>query len=103
VTEANEVYWSGEQNSATYVITADLPQGSLPLQVFLPIALGGISPSESLLESHLEGSFIDKGQGGDSGTATGFLVIDDLVVGLGYMTPKEPSWITRRWEVRSAD
>ncbi|NKQ35746.1 MAG: hypothetical protein HF973_09045 [Chloroflexi bacterium] len=34
VTEANEAYWSGQQNSAVYAITADLPPGSEPSHQF---------------------------------------------------------------------
>lgn len=38
VTEANEAYWSGHEDSATYVIT--LPSGHFPFPVFLPMILG---------------------------------------------------------------
>ena len=56
VTEANEAHWSGNQLSATYVITADLPQGRTPSRVFLPAVAKEFSKPQTLLELRFEGS-----------------------------------------------
>jgi len=69
VTEPNEAYWSGHQDSAIYVIAADLPGGGVPFQVFLPTVLNPFSPPQPLLELHFEGSFT--GADGEYGTASG--------------------------------
>jgi hypothetical protein len=69
VTETNEAYWSGHQNSAIYVKTVDLPEGSKPFQLFLPTILVNFSPPQPSLELHFEGSFT--GADGENGTASG--------------------------------
>lgn len=69
VTEANEAYWSGHQDSATYIITTDLPMGDLPFQVLLPAILRSPGPTQTLLELHFEGSF--DGTDGEFGMASG--------------------------------
>jgi hypothetical protein len=69
VTEVNEAYWSGHENSAVYPITTDLPQGKIPSYAFLPAVLCDFSPPQPLLVLQFEGGFA--GADGEPGNASG--------------------------------
>jgi hypothetical protein len=60
ITQANEAYWAGNHDTATYDIQTTLTQGPLPRQVFLPLVINDSTlPSKPVFEYPVDNQVLD--------------------------------------------
>ena len=69
VTEANAAYWSGDQDTATFIIPTPLSPGTPPQFIYSPIIVNAFPPPPPLLELQFENTF--NGESGEIGHAQG--------------------------------